>query len=122
MSKTLGQERAKFAFEKVESTINENHNPKEYKSLVKSFPSMVINNGLGPALAFLKAKGKPHHLKFYKDLNDWFKNENSKIQIAKDLLEEIMNEESDKYRYLTEETLLLLNWFKKFVDAEIGGE
>lgn len=120
--RTLGQKRAEFAFGKV-NAFKEKPKATEYKSLVKGFGSMIMNNGLGQSLAFLKAKKKDHHLELYKNINEWFLSDNSPIRIAKDdLLQEIMLTDSNNYRYLTEEALLLINWFKKFVDAEIASK
>ncbi len=123
MNKTLGQERANYAFNCVKDAkkdFNSEKKSKEYKVLVKGFPSMIVNNGLGQALAFLKAKGKDHHSALYKNIDDWFKNPASPITINNtDILKHIINSTSLDYRYITEEALLLINWFKKFVDAEI---
>jgi CRISPR-associated protein Cmr5 len=124
MIQTLEQERAKYAYEKVCSVSTNS----KYKPLVKGFSTMIMNNGLGQALAFLKAKGDNHHISLYNHINGWFNSDKCKINLNEngdtrdDLLSAIQNHSSEKYRYYTQETLDLINWLRKFVDAEIEGD
>ncbi|MCX8082696.1 MAG: type III-B CRISPR module-associated protein Cmr5 [bacterium] len=113
MLKTIEQERAKFAFTKIQDVKNKNN--KEYKSLSRGFASMILQNGLGQSLAFLKAKGKDHHLMLYEHINEWCK---VKFKIS-DILESILNSDSSRYRLYTKEVLSLLIWIRKFAEAEL---
>ena len=137
MAQTLGQERAKFAFKCVKNDVVENNrSPKEFKSLVRGFSTMIINNGLGQALAFLKAKMKidketkkpkknDHHFTLLEHINNWFNSSECKIHLVEndnsqtDLLTAIQEHSSERYRYYTQETLDFINWLRKFADAEI---
>ncbi len=119
--KTLEQERAAFAFSKIES-VKQSSGNKDYRSLVRGFSSMILLNGLGQALAFLKAKGKNkndnHHEILYQHINLWLK-EYFGIEEDFNILEKIRNEDSYQYRLYTKETLAFLVWLKKFAEAEL---
>lgn len=119
MLTTREQERAKYSLEKVKSVSS---NAKEYKSLVKGFSTMIYNNGLGQALAFLKAKNEGHHKNLYNHISSWFSQDATNVVSLhdNDLLSTIVNVSSQDYRYFTQETIALLNWFRKFVDSELG--
>lgn len=117
--KTLEQQRAKFAYDKIKEVVNIS-NSKDYKSLVRSFSSMILQNGLGQALAFLKAKGKEHHNKLYEHINLWLKQKLAPNDNNFDILNKIINEDSTKYRLYTKETLAFLVWLKKFAEAELS--
>jgi CRISPR-associated protein Cmr5 len=110
--RTRDQERAEFAYKKIREVKNNNN----YKSLVRGFPTMILQNGLGQALAFLKAKGEIHHLSLYNHINEWLGDHENN---AFDILKEIISRDSFIYRLYTKETLLLLIWLKKFAEAEI---
>ena len=78
--------RAAFAYEKAEQASNYKYTEKKhdvpvaYKNYVKKIIMMVKNNGLGSALAFVKAKAKSDndeksayaYHKIYEHLTDWF--------------------------------------------------
>lgn len=118
--KTLEQQRAKFAFDKIKE-VKQSKN-KDYKSFVRGFSSMILLNGLGQALAFLKAKGKNksdnHHEILYQHINLWLKEHLGESK-GFDILGKICAEDSYKYRLYTKETLAFLVWLKKFAEAEL---
>ena len=115
--KTLEQKRAQFAYGQICNIKGKNYEV-EYKSLVRGFASMILQNGLGQALAFLKAKKKDHHLFLYQHINSWLK-EYFKKQNEFDILTAIIEEPSSNYRLYTKETLALLVWLRKFAEAEL---
>lgn len=119
--KTIEQQRAKFAFDKICEVIREKSKG-DYKSLVRGFSSMILQNGLGQALAFLKAKGKQHHIALYNHINLWLKQKFAPNENDFDILTKIMQEDSIKYRLYTKEALSFLVWLKKFAEAEIPDE
>jgi CRISPR-associated protein Cmr5 len=105
---------------------------KEYRSVVMKLPSLILTNGLGQTLAFLKSKGKgdvsKSEEKVYQDLQGWLTKPNT-INWGKatqgELIERIMAIDSNKYRMVTMESLSFLNWLKRFADAVLpkdGGE
>lgn len=105
---------------------------KEYRSIVMKLPTLILTNGLGQTLAFLKSKGKNDGSnpaeKVYGDLQGWLTKPNvvnwGRVT-DKELIERIMSIDSTKYRFITIESLSFLNWLKKFADAVLpkdGGE
>lgn len=119
--KTIEQERAHFAFSKIEEVKN-NIN-RDYKPLVRGFASKILLNGLGQALAFLKAKGKKnhsnHHEILYSHINLWLKKKFADTENNFDILNKIRTEDSIKYRLYIKETLAFMVWLKKFAEAEL---
>lgn len=116
----------------VSEDIDSSKFKKEYRSIVMKLPTLILTNGLGQTLAFLKSKGKnddsnPEE-KVYGDLQGWLKKPNvvNWGRVTHDeLIERIMAIDSTKYRFITIESLSFLNWLKKFADAVLpkdGGE
>ena len=120
--KTIEQGRAKYAFEKVkgisDNTGDGSKKLKEnYKSAAKKLPVLIKTNGLGQTLAFLKSKGGAHD-KLYEHIGSWLQTEDTKQLVEEgELVEQIINLESQTYRQVTVETLALLNWLRRFVDG-----
>ena len=131
----LEQKRAAEAWSCVQYVNEEIDNPKfkkEYRSTVMKLPSLILTNGLGQTLAFLKSKGKnddsnPEE-KVYLDLQGWLTSTdiiNWGRATEGELIEKIMKIDSNKYRIVTLQTLSFLNWLKRFADAVLpkdGGE
>ena len=131
----LEQKRAAEAWSCVQYVNEEIDNPKfkkEYRSTVMKLPSLILTNGLGQTLAFLKSKGKENDSnpeeKVYKDIQGWLTKPNvvnwGRVT-HEELIERIMAIDSNKYRFITIESLSFLNWLKKFADAVLpkdGGE
>lgn len=118
MSKTLEQQRAVYAL-----TIIKRQNSEEYGRHVKKLPAMILNNGLGQALAFLLADDEGNHNKasyrLYSDLNAWLcKKEHPRCIYENGILiDSLMNGDRSQYMQAQEEALKLLVWLKKFADA-----
>jgi len=114
---TLQQKRAAYAWaaiEKVPSNIQ-----KQYGSLVRGLPALIQSDGLGAALAFLKAKAagkqdKPHMVA-YNHITGWVQQE---LEVKGDFLEWLLNQPSTDYRRATTEVLAYLNWIKRFAEAK----
>lgn len=110
--RTIEQERAAFAWAKVNSVTDK----AKYKDVIRKFPSMVINNGLGQALAFLLAKGQEHG-QLYSHLQEWLRDKKKLVDKQKDLLDGLAQEDSTAYRHATMEALALATWLKRFAEA-----
>ncbi len=130
---TKGQERARAAWDCVENVnkLLDEKLKKEYRSNALKLPSLILTNGLGQTLAFLKSKGKrdlsKSEEKVYRDIEDWLKRPGviNWGTAQGELIERIMKINSDKYRLVTTETLAFINWLKRFADAALpkdGGE
>lgn len=129
--RTLEQERAKYAWEQVKRVKGDSKIEARYSSYVKKMPALILTNGLGNALAFTRSKFGPEseeklrvdakaYKLLYQHLNGWF---SKQAQVNKDILDWIVNDASSlEVLRITEETIALLNWMKRFADAELKGE
>lgn len=125
-----------FALERVEKIKNEKF-AAEYKSYVKALPSMIINNGLGNALAFEFSKAldrnnennKPkltahgyllrHIREFAEKFLNFNKPSKNELEVDKRFIEEIMNKDIHTYMFWTEQILQFLDWLRKFAEGMI---
>jgi len=128
----LEKGRAEFAYKCVEKAIeifkDNSKKQKEYKSYTRKIPTMILSNGLGQTLAFVKAKsdkGNAYDL-IYSQLTEYMKSAHTvRIQMPKeknDFVEWVISCDSSKYRYITQEILAFLNWLRRFAEGLIEGE
>lgn len=103
----------------------------KYPSYVKKTPTLIQINGLGNTLAFYRSKfgikekeeeklsadDRTYKL-LYEHINNWFK---KKYNINQDIIEWIISENSSSLDLFktTREILSLLNWIKRFAEAEL---
>jgi len=126
MQQTEEQRRASFAWKKVSDVPDKD----KYKSIVQKFPSMVMNNGLGQALAFLLAKGtdktgtkvdeSKEHGQLYQHLEIWLCEEKKIVPKGEGsfgLISGLVKQDSTRYRHATMEALALVAWLKRFAEA-----
>ena len=119
--RSLEQETAKFAYEKVKSVKGKDFE-ENYARYVKNAPALILTNGLGNTLAFYKSKSKKSskearaYLELYRHINEWLEERGF---CKGDALEWIINTESLSVFYATQEVLALLNWMTKFAKAEL---
>ena len=103
-----------------------------YGSYVKKTPTLIQTNGLGNTLAFYKSKfgsekeeelsaDKRAYKLLYDHINVWFK---ERFSIDKDILKWITAEDTSSIEVfkVTKEIIVLLNWMKRFAEAELKGE
>lgn len=144
MLRSLEQERAKYAWYCINEIKREEDNNLEdkYKSYVKKAPSYILVNGLGNTLAFFKSKfggseksedkedkkanedkkvskDKEAYEALYNHINKWFQ---KRFKAEEDILEWITLKASsiDVFK-VTKETIALLNWMRRFAEAELKG-
>ena len=122
MSQTLDQKRASIAWQYA--TAGMAQHGKEYKSLAKGAPALIMNSGLMPTLAFYSGKGKAaQHL-----LDDLIRGLSQRLagqelkagqggQLFPKFMEMLQRGESRDYLRYTDEALELLKWLRQFVDA-----
>jgi len=123
------EERSKRLRERLQSLQSEKGGEEwkgKYGSVVRKLPSYILTNGLGQTLAFLKAKGKGEpgneHEVLYQHLEGWLRRQ---LGINGNLLDWLVSKAtSQQYRLATMEALALLQWLKRFAEAELlkGGE
>lgn len=109
---SLDQRRAAYAWEKVQGCGS------EYMKLAKGAPALIMNNGLMQTLAFYHDKKGDHHKALNQHIIDWLASYLTGQEVSdqpfKTLMEALQNTNSQKYRYVTEETLALLRWIRQF--------
>lgn len=126
--KSIAQLRAQYALGKVDeikSKYNNDLNNKNYKSFVAGCPTMILQNGLGQALAFWAAKSKNNPVKkegqIIEVIRKWFKDQNNQLKIEnedpKDFIEKLMQKNQNEFVLIQKETLLMLEWYKRYVNA-----
>jgi len=132
--RTLGQKRAEFALAEILKVQDESLK-KDFKNFSAGAPAMILQNGVGQALAFwiakatdknLKIKTNDKHYVLFKIVMDWLAYEKGDIKntfvkkkpnTPKEFLEEISTLPQDKYLTAQKETLALLEWVKRYANA-----
>lgn len=130
--RTLGQKRAAFALKKV---LDIEPNKKErFEPFSAGAPSMILQNGFGQALAFWIAKGKNEHMTMFNIVKDWLcengfmkirpverrdKKPEDEKEVKKEVMRAISEMEQSEYLRAQRETLALLEWVKRFANAEL---
>ncbi len=127
---SLDQQRAERAYKNV-TAINEQPDDKlksRYSSLARKVPAMIQTNGLGQALAFLRAKAgspkdrdseKPErksHRLVYEHISAWVMKQLNQDETGS-LLEWVIQNDSPTYRRATNEAMAFLNWLKRWAEA-----
>jgi|SRR6056297_1487360 len=117
----IHSERPSFIYKQVLSHRDKNVS-KEYKNYVKKIPMLIKTNGLAATLAFLKVKeDKSKEYEFiYNSLKKWLEKVFNNDKEYENLIENVMNMESNEYRIFTKETLSLFKWWRRFAESEIG--
>jgi CRISPR-associated protein Cmr5 len=124
VQQTQSQVRAKLAWDdvcEVKQREREGDFGKKYGALAQKLPTLILTNGLGQALAFLRAKGKGkdnEHQLAYDHVSRRVKAQMN-VTDDKSLLEWLLTQDSATYRRATVETLAYLNWLKRFAEAEL---
>ncbi len=110
LNEQLKKEKKEEGKQKIENDLaNKNKENKEYENKLKEFKDNfedIIENGL-----FEKIKER-----------NFSKSEIVNILILNPIFQNLVFTETDKYILATEETLRLLNWLRRFVDAMIEDE
>ncbi|MCX7874625.1 MAG: type III-B CRISPR module-associated protein Cmr5 [Melioribacteraceae bacterium] len=127
MPRNTEQIKAEFAYNCARNASNLG---KEYKSYVKKLPMLIKTNGLGATFAFMFSKKNKDEGKYWnaigKNIYDWLKDQNkidaNKIKSFDELVMELNQMSSIKYRNLTAEVISFLSWLKRFADGLIEGE
>jgi CRISPR-associated protein Cmr5 len=120
--------RATFAYAKAEEGSRlKGNTSKEYKAYTKRIPMLIKTNGLGAALAFIKAKGSGNdaYQLLYEQTAQWLQQDDkSLVCLAQDddLVGKIVSLNSPEYRAVTTEVLALFSWLRRFAEGLIEGE
>lgn len=129
MSRTLEQRRAAFALGFIEQQRGNGDKDKEkLNTHIHKTPSLILQCGLGQALAFLLADAKgeltPSKI-LYNALQDWLCGTRNavdrpvRVYNNGELIQLLVEGSRSDYFRAQEESLMLLNWLKKFADAKL---
>ena len=147
MLRDLEQKRANYAWRSIQEVKNFGIEVEsKYKSYVKNAPSYIQINGLGNTLVFYKSKFESDFKKYieesrkkglnekeafkklsddkkaykllYDHLNGWFKEQ---FKENREILYWIIDENTSSIDvfHVTKEIIALLNWIKRFAEAEL---
>lgn len=136
MSHTVEQRRASFALAFIDKQLQlaqelKKEEIQKYKEKLNTHihksPSLILQCGLGQALAFLlaDAEGKQTPSKIlYNTLQDWLCGVEDDIHPMRvynqaELIDALVNGSRSEYFRAQEESLMLFNWLKKFADAKL---
>lgn len=147
LQQTKDQERAAAAWKAVNTVVKkleEDGDDKKksasrkyadvYGIMAKKLPMMILTNGLGQSLAFLKSKAKGQengHQAVLTDLSKWVTKEIYPLLETGDnkLLERLIgatgyegDSSTQTYRRATTEAIAFLTWLKRFAEAETLGK
>jgi len=115
----LSQRRAAYALECVRKAGKDF----DYARFCRNLPAMLLQNGLGQSLAFLRSKaGKQKAAgRLYADISGWLIGERN-LYAGDSLIRAVMEGDRHSYTVAHEETIELSGWLKRFADAVIGEE
>ena len=118
---TKQQQRAAFALKALEK-FREIGVKKEYSQFIVGMPNMILSNGLGQSLAFLKAKSSKEERNFVffvlkKYLLEEYKSDFTIVQDDFSFLEKINSVSQSKNIKMQEEVLKMLEWLKRYARA-----
>lgn len=125
--RTLEQKRAEKAYLCIKEILDGYPEGDSYRtnyaSLAQGLNQMILVNGLGSTLAFLRAKAKgkdeseSHHQRLYHHLNTWV---GTRIYGNGDLLNYIVTKSSNDLRRATAEAIAFSVWLRRCAEAEFG--
>ena len=117
---SLEQQRAAFAWQRIDEFARTGNDLKAYTILAKGAPALILNNGLMQTLAFYQSKGKPHHARLSEDLRKWLASRLNGTFESKDyatVMQALHTSAQGDYRRASEEVLALLRWIRQLAAA-----
>jgi len=122
---SLEQKRAKLAWEFVQGLKDKRKDKqKDFKSVIRKLPAMILTSGYGQTIAFHLAKGKdkPHYAIIKNVVAAIYElTKISDIETPEKLMEKITSTDHETYILLSKETLKYATWLKRFAEAELEG-
>lgn len=117
------QDRAQHAWDTVQNVKSRQSEGSRFGIEAKKMPVRILTSGLGPALAFLAAKGYAKTLQ--EALNDWITKKCRWAEQATEttpadatLMERIVSGDAEFLRLATDECMAYLQWLVRFAEAE----
>ncbi|MGM0609239.1 MAG: type III-B CRISPR module-associated protein Cmr5 [Candidatus Muiribacteriota bacterium] len=117
---TLGQERSKFALEKV-LEIKKKNAASEFRTFSAGAPTMILQNGFGQALAFWCAKNKEHFDSMFDIVREWLNQRGFITSSDKEsFFKNISSISQSEYISAQKEAMNLLEWVKRYSHSFIS--
>lgn len=114
MSLMLEQQRAKFAWEKVKASPG-----KDFISIAKGAPALIMGNGLLASLAFWNSRDTAQGHQLVTALLGWLKERGLITSVEFNAaMNEMLEFDSNKYMRATNETLDFLKWLRQLAAAQ----
>lgn len=118
---TKQQKRAEFALKSLDK-YKDSGVPSGHATFIVGMPNMILSNGLGQSLAFLKAKSSKKEIEFvFGILKSYLQKEFSSsfadIKDDFDFLSRINSISQSEYIKMQEEVLRMLEWLKRYARA-----
>ena len=88
----------------------------DYTTQVRSFPALLHENGLGPALAYLKAEGGPARTALYNHLSSWV-GDAIYADPKGDLLTLVVENSAEQMMRAQDEAMAMIHWLLRFAQA-----
>jgi CRISPR type III-B/RAMP module-associated protein Cmr5 len=120
---TLDQERATLAFGHI-GVVKGWEEPRrdKYASIVHAMPALLRSAGLSQALHFVRSRKNKDQRLFLEHLAEQLKRADPKIINGDELLAAVRGGDLTGYLRLTQEALACVNWYRRFVQGELGIE
>jgi CRISPR-associated protein Cmr5 len=109
MMRTIQQKYAAAVYDKVNAYQGDRD---KYGAMALKLPILVRTAGLAQALAFVESRGKQPFNDLLEDLAQVVIGKNAKTFVAESRTNELPD-----YIYLTKQTLIALDWFKRFAQS-----
>lgn len=120
--RTMAQKRAEFALRKT-SEAKQSTDREKLKSFSAGAPSMILQNGFGQTIAFWLAKDKAEHRALFHILTEWLKQTDQRnfgtCRQPADYIQRLSTMEQREYLQSQNEALALLEWVKRFANADL---
>jgi len=119
---TLDQERAKLAFEHIGEVKRwkDEARQKKYASIVHAMPALLRSAGLSQALHFVRSRKDKDQRIFLDHLAAQIGRVDKEIDDGAKLLDKVRGADLTGYLRLTQEALACVNWYRRFVQGELG--
>lgn len=118
---TLDQERAKLAFEHIAEVKGwKEPDRKKYASIVHAMPALLRSAGLSQALHFVLSRKSEPQRAFLDHMAAQLRRANQAIRGRDALLGAVRSAEMTAYLRLSREALACVDWYRRFVQGELG--
>ena len=125
MNPAVHNQMAQFAYTHVHDALTQSIKPSEFRSLARSFPSMLQANGLCASIAFLYAKSKDNgpHQQLYMLIDKWIQTNLTAPEAKKEALaQRITHLNSSEYRLYTTAVMNLCLWVKRYAEGMVEAD